>query len=88
MNNEARSCSHNCHCMAMSIECSECVFLSLLIHHANHISCVALYCYLLPVFAVRYLSTLSHKRHDFLKRNYRSHKVCFDFLYNFYLRHC
>ena len=37
--------------------------------------------------AVSQFSTLSHKRHDFLKKKYWTQNVCFDFLYNFYLKH-
>ena len=36
--------------------------------------------------AVPYLSALSPKRHDFRKK-FIEHKMCFDFLYNFYLKH-
>ena len=30
--------------------------------------------------------TLSHKRHD-LRKTATEHKMCFDFLYSFYLKH-
>ena len=36
--------------------------------------------------ALQYFSTLSHKLHD-LKKNVTEHKKCFDFLYNFCLKH-
>ena len=35
---------------------------------------------------LHYFSTLSHKRHDF-RKEVTEHKMCFDFLYNFYLKH-
>jgi len=37
--------------------------------------------------SVPYFSTSSHKRHDFRER-FLNVKVCFDFLYNFCLKHC
>ena len=33
--------------------------------------------------AAPYFSTLFHKRHDF-RKNVTEHKMCFDFLYNFF----
>jgi hypothetical protein len=36
--------------------------------------------------ALSYFSTLSHKQHDFRKKNVIEHKMCFDFLY-FCLQH-
>ena len=36
---------------------------------------------------MQYFPTLSHKRHDFRKIKVVEHKMCFDFLYNFYLKH-
>jgi hypothetical protein len=38
---------------------------------------------IVPTLAGLYFSTLSYKRHDFLERA-MDHKMCFDFLYNFY----
>jgi hypothetical protein len=40
----------------------------------------------LACLALPYFPTLSHKRHDFRKK-VTEHKICFDFLYNFCLRH-
>jgi hypothetical protein len=34
-----------------------------------------------------YFSTLSHKRHYFRGKNVIKHKMCFDYLYNFRLKH-
>jgi hypothetical protein len=35
----------------------------------------------------QYFSTLSHKRHDFRKKKVIDHEMCFDFFYNFCLKH-
>ena len=59
---EARSFNHCCSRKAKSVTRYERVFLALFIQNAmrmRHVICD------LP--AVRYFSTLSHKRHDFLK---------------------
>jgi len=40
--------------------------------------------------ALPYFSTLSHRRHDFRrkkKKRFRLQNVCFDYLYNFFLKH-
>ena len=37
--------------------------------------------------ALQYFSTLSHNRNDFRENNYCTENVCFDFLYNFCLKH-
>jgi len=39
--------------------------------------------------ALKYFSTLSHKRRDFRKEKKKvtEHKMCFDFIYNFCLKH-
>jgi 2-polyprenyl-3-methyl-5-hydroxy-6-metoxy-1,4-benzoquinol methylase len=44
---------------------------------------------LLPVtcLALPYSSTLSHKRKGFRKKKIIEHKICFDFLCKFYLKH-
>jgi len=36
---------------------------------------------------VQHFLTLSNKRHDFWKQNVVEHKMCFDFLYKFYVKH-
>ena len=59
---------------------------ALIIQHAKRMSRVTLpsvVCMALP-----YLSTLSHKRHDFREKiKVTEHKICFDFLYSFCLKH-
>jgi hypothetical protein len=48
--------------------------------------CIILSSMACPV--VPYFYTLSHKRYDFRKKKkVIEHKMCFDFLYNFYLKH-
>jgi hypothetical protein len=71
--------NHCCRAKAISIRYSECVFVALIIHHANVCIFVSVFCPPVP-----YFSTLSHKPHDFRKK----HKTCFDFLYNFCSKHC
>jgi hypothetical protein len=70
MNNEARSCNHCCRGIAMSIVYSGCVSAALVtsMQIASSLRRIMLLSVACP--AVPYLSTLSHKRHDFLKRNY------------------
>jgi hypothetical protein len=40
-----------------------------------------------PSLALLYFSTLSHKRQNFPKKVIEYKNVCFDFLYNFCLKH-
>jgi hypothetical protein len=48
-------------------------------------ACAILSCLACP--AVQYFSALSHKRPDFREKKNIEHKLCFDFLYNFCLKH-
>jgi hypothetical protein len=50
-----------------------------------HCACTVLSSVTCP--ALKYFSTLSHKRHNFSKKKVIEHKMCFDFLYNCYWKH-
>jgi hypothetical protein len=63
--------THVCHGKAVSIKYSECVFVALVMQHAS--ACAILLSE--ACSALRELSTLSHKRHDF-RENITEHKVC------------
>jgi len=59
----------------MSITCSECVYVALVIHHAMRMRRIILS----PVayLQLQYFSTLYHKRHDFRKKKKKiEHKMC------------
>jgi hypothetical protein len=47
--------------------------------------CAVIYCHRLASLAPLHFST-SHKRHDFRGKKVTERKICFDFLYNFYLK--
>ena len=64
---EARSCNHCCSGKAMSITYSECVFVALRIQHAKRMRRIVSWS--AACLAVSYFSILSHKRHDFRKKN-------------------
>ena len=70
----------------ITITYSECVFVALGIQRAMRMSRIILSLVTFPV--LQYFSTLSHKRHYFRnKKEIIEYKMCFDFLYNFCLRH-
>ena len=78
-NTEARWRNRCCIGKAISIAYSECVFVALFIQHAMRMRPVILSSVECP--ALLYLSTLSHKRHDFRGGDVTEHKnVGFDFV--------
>jgi len=69
-----------------NITYSECVFVALVIQHAEPMRRIVLSfvaCLALPYF----FSILSHKRHDFRKNVIEVKYVCFDLLHTFCLKH-
>jgi hypothetical protein len=60
---EARSRNHGCRTKAISITSSECVSVALVIQHAKCMCRITLSS--VPSLAIQYISTLSHKCHDF-----------------------
>jgi hypothetical protein len=69
---------------AISITYCECVSVALVIQHVMWLRSVILSS--VVSLALQYFSTLSHKRHAF-RKNIIEYKMCFDFLYNFCLKH-
>jgi hypothetical protein len=79
-NTEVDSCNHWCSGKTVSITYSECGFVALSIKHAmcmpnSHLWPVWLY----------YIFHIISWRHDLKKKVL---EVCFDFVYNFHLKHC
>ena len=73
-----------CSGTAIRISYSECVFVALGIQHAKRMRHIVICC--LSGYTL-FFSVLSHKRHDFRKRQlYWTQNVCFAFLYNFCLK--
>jgi hypothetical protein len=81
-NKEGRSCNHCCRGKAVSIAYYECVFVSLVIQHAMCMRHIV-------TWSVRIYSIVPHYLINgkvfFLF--YRTSNACFDFLYNFCLKH-
>jgi hypothetical protein len=75
--NEVRSRNHCCRGRAISITYSEYVSVDLVIQQQS--ACAVLYCHLWPVLVLRYFSTLSHKRQDYLEKVI-AYTMCADFL--------
>jgi len=80
-NMEVCSCEHFCIENVINFIYSECVYVALLIHHAMCMHHFFLSTVVCP--AVTYFLILSHKRHDFRKRNFIEPKMCVLNLYKF-----
>ena len=61
-----------------------CVSVALVIQHAMRMRHIILSS--VARLALPYFPTLSHKRHDF-REKVTEYEMCFDFLYNFCLKH-
>jgi hypothetical protein len=68
---------------AISIPYSECVFGALVIQHAKRMRRII---FLSEACLFYNIFPYSHKWHDF-RGEKKQHKMCFDFLYNFCLKH-
>jgi hypothetical protein len=59
------------------------VFVALVIQHVKRMRHIII----CECLAPQNFFTLSHKRHDFQGGKVIEHKMCFDFLHDFYLKH-
>ena len=84
-NIKKRSRNHCCSGKAKSITHSERVSVVLVIWKAKRMRRIILL--FVNCLSVLNICTLFHIRHDFLKKNVIEYKMCFDFLYNFRLKH-
>jgi hypothetical protein len=76
-NKEARSCNHCCSAKATRISYPECVFVALGIQHTKCMPPFISSSVACPV--LKYISTLSHKRHKFKKKKILNMKCEFRF---------
>jgi hypothetical protein len=80
---EALSPNQYCRGKAMIITYSEYVHVALFTQQAKRMRRIILLS--IAYLTLPYFSTLSHKRHDFRKKNYWKRNVCYDFLCYFAL---
>jgi hypothetical protein len=82
LNNEARSRNHVCREKAISITYFECVSVTLIIQHAKRLRYIVIR--VLPGFAVFFYI---HFYTILEKKKVIEYEICFDFPYNYCLKH-